>query len=137
MPLTETNTNEFITYTQKLREAKDQYTERKVQKDRIKHVGWFNAVLSQKDIVLTYKEDNKSVQVIASKNGSGVDPLPQPPITIENVLGEDREEVHHIVFYTSPQGDAKVVHIDDVECWVVTNTLMNQIDKIYKRSINV
>jgi|SaaInlLV_10m_DNA_1039704.scaffolds.fasta_scaffold14504_4 hypothetical protein len=137
MPLTETNTNEFVTYTQKLREAKDQYTERKVQKDRIKHVGWFNAVLSQKDIVLTYKEDGKSIQVIASKNGNGVSPLPQPPITIENVLGEDREEVHHIVFYTSPQGDTKVVHIDDVECWVITNTMMNQIDKIYKRSINV
>ena len=137
MPLTETNTNEFVTYTQKLREAKDQYTERKVQKDRIKHVGWFNAVLSQKDIVLTYKEDGESIQVIASKNGNGVSPLPQPPITIENVLGEDQEEVHHIVFYTSPQGDTKVVHIDDVECWVVTNTMMNQIDKIYKRSINV
>ena len=137
MPLTETNTNEFVTYTQKLREAKDQYTERKVQKDRIKHVGWFNAVLSQKDIVLTYKEDGKSIQVIASKNGNGVGPLPQPPITIENVLGEDREEVHHIVFYTSPKEDTKVVHIDEVECWEVTNTMMNQIDKIYKRSINV
>jgi len=137
MPLTEYHTDEFVTYTQTLREAKDQYTARKVQKDRIKHVGWFNAVLSQKDIVLTYKEDGKSIQVIASKNGNGVSPLPQPPITIENVLGEDREEVHHIVFYTSPQGDTKVVHIDDVECWVITNTMMNQIDKIYKRSINV
>ena len=35
MPLTEYHTDEFVTYTQTLREAKDQYTARKVQKGDI------------------------------------------------------------------------------------------------------
>ena len=33
MPLSETNTDDFVTYSQSLREAKDEYTARKVQKD--------------------------------------------------------------------------------------------------------
>ena len=136
MPLTETNTNEFVTYTQKLREAKDQYTERKVQKDRIKHVGWFNACLSQKDIIITFKgKDTTYIQIVASKNGQEI--LPEPPITKENVLGEDEEQIQHIVFYSKPDGNIYVVHIDDVLCWSVTNSMMSNIDKIYKGKVRV
>ena len=136
MPLGEINTDEFVTYTQTLREAKDQYTARKVQKDRIKHVGWFNTVLSQKDIVITYK-GAESTQIIASKTGVGVDPLPEPPITIENIHGDDVEEIQHIVFYSKPDGRIHVVHIDDVICWTVTNTMMNQISDIFKGTVRV
>jgi|TARA_A200000159_G_scaffold108664_1_gene101483 hypothetical protein len=136
MPLIEHHTNEFVTYKQELREAKDQYTHRKVQKDRIKHVGWFNACLSQKDIIITFKGAEQT-QVVASKDGSGVSPLPEPPITIENVLGEDEEQIQHIVFYSQPDGKVHVVHIDDVICWTVTNSMMNQIDKVYKGKVRV
>jgi len=136
MPLTEYHTDEFITYTQTLREAKDQYTARKVQKDRVKHVGWFNAVLSQKDIIITFKgKDTTWIQVVASNRGQ--EPLPEPPITVENVLGEDQEQIQHIIFYSKPDGKTHVVHIDDVLCWTVTNSLMNDIDKLYKGKVRV
>lgn len=136
MPLTEYHTDEFVTYTQTLREAKDQYTARKVQKDRIKHVGWFNACLSQKDIIITFKgKDTTYIQIVASKNGEEI--LPEPPITKENVLGEDEEQIQHIVFYSKPDGNIYVVHIDDVLCWSVTNSMMSNIDKIYKGKVRV
>ena len=134
MPLTEYHTDEFVTYTQTLREAKDQYTARKVQKDRIKHVGWFNACLSQKDIIITFKGKD-TTYILASKNGQEI--LPDPPITIENVLGEDKEQIQHIVFYSKPDGNIYVVHIDDVLCWSVTNSMMSNIDKIYKGKVRV
>ena len=138
MPLQESNTEEFVTYTQTLRAAKDQYTARKVQKDRIKHVGWFNTVLSAKDMVLLYKDGANGIQqVIASKNCSGAQPLPEVPTTIENVLGEDVEEIHHVTFYTKPDGNIKLIHVDDIVSWTVTNTLLNQLDKKYKENVRV
>ena len=138
MPLQELNTDEFITYNQTLRVAKDQYTARKVQKDRVKHVNWFNTVLSQKDMVLTFLDvDGNSQQCIASKNAIGAVPLPEIPVTIENVLDEDVEQVQHVAFYKKPSGDVELVHIDNIVSWTITNTLINQIDKIYKKSTHV
>ena len=91
---------------------------------------------SKFNIIITFKGAEQT-QVVASKNGSGVSPLPEPPITIENVLGEDEEQIQHIVFYSQPDGEVHVVHIDDVICWTVTNSMMNQIDKIYKGKVRV
>ena len=63
--------------------------------------------------------------------------MPEPPITKENVLGEDEEQIQHIVFYSKPDGNIYVVHIDDVLCWSVTNSMMSNIDKIYKGKVRV
>ena len=53
MPLSETQSQEWIHVEQKLREPTNDYTARKVQKDRIKVRDFLSVFLNNRELVLT------------------------------------------------------------------------------------
>ena len=68
MPLSETNTDDFVTYSQELREAKDDYTARKVQKDRHKHIHWLNTVTESREVMIEYiNQENEKIRRVATR----------------------------------------------------------------------
>ena len=70
MPLSETNTDDFVTYSQELREAKDDYTARKVQKDRHKHIHWLNTVTESREVMIEYiNQENEKIRRVATRVG--------------------------------------------------------------------
>ena len=67
MPLSETQSQEWIHVEQTLREPTNDYTARKVQKDRIKVRDFLSVFLNNRELVLTLEYENgKDVTRIAT-----------------------------------------------------------------------
>jgi len=138
MPLSETSTNDFVTYTQKLREPTDEYTARKLQKDRHKHIHWLSTVAKYKELILTYRdEDNNIKQVIATGNSplSGEVIWPDTPLTPEIIHGETVLEDQYVRLFLMPSMSATCIHIDNIIEWIVIQDGLSEIDKEYKSTM--
>jgi hypothetical protein len=138
MPLSETSTAQYVIYTQKLREPTDAYTARKLQKDRHKHIHWFNTVSKYKEVVLKYKDDNGIVQQIIA---TGTPPMsgeihwPNTPLTPEVIHGETVLEDQYIRLFEMPSMKPLCIHIDNVIEWIASQEGMSEIDKEYKSTM--
>lgn len=141
MPISENNSEHFVTYTQSSRTVKegDEYTARKVQKDRYKHIHWLNVVTSYKEILLTYKTaTNDSVTTIVSRMDLDSKDLewPETPLTSEVVRDQDVLEDQYVRFYDVRNQCPLAIHIDSVVEWVMTRDELNTaIDKEYKATM--
>ena len=138
MSLSEISTNEFVTYTQKLRQSEDPYILRKKQKDRYKHMHWLNTVMKYKEVILTYKDDIGNLQKVIA---TGVNPTsievewPDTPLIPEEIHGEIVLEDQYIRFFIMPSMEAFCIHIDSVLEWTASQDKMSEIDKEYKSTM--
>lgn len=119
----ELHTSDFVLYTQKFREAKDLYTARKVQKDRIKAKKWINLFLEDREIILTFKDGLDVKTVVATLKNDNPNRLLLPEIipTKEIINGQEVFEEQHIVFYTVPDYTPMIIHVDQIINFYVNN----------------
>lgn len=125
MPLHEITTRQLTLYKQELRKAKDDYTARKVQKDRVKIKTWFDALLREKEAVIFYKKDGVEQQAlgtrIAPREGEIWGDIPEVPPVIEIINGAEVPVDQHIIFWSLPSRETIVVHVDDITKFIVTS----------------
>ena len=139
MAIEEKNSGEFVQYVQVIREAKDDYTARKVQKDRHKHITWLTAVLERKEVILTFKhDDNVYTEFVTLKDptdGRFTQQFLEAPIDKIIVHGEEVDEDQYVRCYLLPTYDPMLVHVDDIVCWITTQEGMNELHKEYARRV--
>lgn len=139
MPLTETNTDDFVTYSQDLREAKDDYTARKVQKDRHKHIHWLNTVTESREVIIEYiDQEGEKIRKVATRVGFENYEWEDTPLTTETVNGEDVLEDQYVRLISMPQRETFVVHVDNILSWTLArDSGLDDLDKEYKSTMYV
>jgi hypothetical protein len=139
MPLTETNTDDFVTYSQDLREAKDDYTARKVQKDRHKHIHWLNTVTESREVIIEYiDQEGEKIRKVATRVGFENYEWEDTPLTTEIVNGEDILEDQYVRLISMPERDTFVVHVDNILSWTLArDSGLDELDKEYKATMYV
>lgn len=139
MPLSETNTDDFVTYSQSLREAKDDYTARKVQKDRHKHIHWLNTVTESREVMIEYiNKEKEKVRTVATRVGFENYEWEDTPLTTEIVNGEEVLEDQYVRLISMPERNAFVIHVDDILSWsLARDEQLNELDKKYKATMYV
>jgi len=139
MPLSETNTDDFVTYSQELREAKDDYTARKVQKDRHKHIHWLNTVTESREVIIEYiNQAKEKVRTVATRVGFENYEWEDTPLTPETINGEEVLEDQYVRLISMPERDAFVIHVDNILSWsLARDEQLNELDKKYKATMYV
>jgi len=139
MPLSETNTDDFVTYSQSLREAKDEYTARKVQKDRHKHIHWLNTVTESREVIIEYiNQAKEKVRTVATRVGFENYEWEDTPLTPETINGEEVLEDQYVRLISMPDRNTFVIHVDDILSWsLARDEQLNELDKKYKATMYV
>lgn len=139
MPLQETNTDDFVTYSQTIREAKDDYTARKVQKDRHKHIHWLNTVAGEREVIIEYtNQENKMIRKVATRIGFENYEWEDTPLTPEVVNGEEVLEDQYVRLISMPDRNPFVIHVDNILSWTLSRDKhLDELDKKYKATMYV
>lgn len=119
MPLHELRTNEYFTFTQKLRDTgDDSYLKHKAIKDRQKARELLNGLLNDREVIIFYLDDGieKTVigtlkKILEKEHRPPLDPIPKSLVSINDTLVPQE---HHIVFWEIPLREARLVHIDSI-----------------------
>jgi hypothetical protein len=119
MPLHELRTNEYFTFTQKLRETGDDpYLKHKAIKDRQKARELLNGLLRDREVIIFYLEDGVEKTMIgtlkkllAKEVWPPLLPIPQSLVSINQILVPQE---HHIAFWEFPLREARLLHIDSI-----------------------
>jgi hypothetical protein len=128
MALVELYTNDLCLYTVEPRKNKtDEYTQRKIQKDRTKLYTWITELLKQNEIVLFYKEDGVEKNCICTIRGYE-DKLPNAPLSSVHYRGDDFVQLHYLRVIDLSNGRIpKIIHIDDVTKFILKNDNVSDI----------
>lgn len=139
MPLQETNTDDFVTYSQTIREAKDNYTARKVQKDRHKHIHWLNTVAGEREVIIEYtNQENEMIRKVATRIGFENYEWEDTPLTAEVVNGEEVLEDQYVRLISMPDRNPFVIHVDNILSWTLSRDKhLDELDKKYKATMYV
>jgi len=139
MPLQETNTDDFVTYSQTIREAKDDYTARKVQKDRHKHIHWLNTVAGEREVIIEYtNQENEMIRKVATRIGFENYEWEDTPLTAEVVNGEEVLEDQYVRLISMPDRNPFVIHVDNILSWTLSRDKhLDELDKKYKATMYV
>lgn len=113
MPLHELQSGEYITTTQELRVAKDEYTARKVQKDRRKARKWITALLDDREVIIFHKEGDEEKMKLGTRKGYDCN-FADIPVDIEVWNDTEHEVQNHIMFYEYPSQKPAAIHIDTI-----------------------
>lgn len=121
--LIEIVSNEFKTYVQELRQPKDDYTKRKIQKDRQKLLAMLEGLMEDREVIIFFNEGGVEKQVVGTRKKyiekEYLPELPLPPKMIEMINNNPVEETHHIVFWQIPLREPTIIHLDDVTKFIV------------------
>jgi hypothetical protein len=123
--LIEIGSNDFVTFVQEHRTVKDAYSQRKVQKDRLKAKMLLDGLLADRDVIVFYMEDGVEKQVVATTKK--ILPLevwlelPVPPLTTEIINNKEVLENHYCTFYSFPAKEPLMIHIDTITKFITTN----------------
>jgi len=120
-------TNDFAFYRQEIREAKDDYTKHKIDKDRRKAHKWISEFLKKAEIILTYKNGNDTITTIATLNVKTDLELPQTPMTHVTINGKQVLEDQYLRFYRMPEVLPDCIHVDQVLCFFVSNQHVSEV----------
>lgn len=127
--LKETNKGEFVLYDNVIREAKDAYTARKLQKDRKKLKIWINALLEEKDLIVFHMEDGIEKVDVISKKHDGKDFYPDAPLSWETVGHDTYLVLDYILAYQKPSDMAIAIHVNDITRFMTTSNNITDISK--------
>ena len=119
MPLHELRSNDYFTFTQKLRDTGDDaYLKHKAIKDRQKARELLNGLLNDREVIIFYLDDGieKTVigtlkKVVEKEYRPPLLPIPQSLVSINDILVPQE---HHISFWEIPLREARLIHIDSI-----------------------
>lgn len=119
----ELSTGDFTIFTVKKRVATNNYTARKVQKDRNKLKLWLNTLLNDRQVIIFYNDNNQEHMIVGTlKPGLKYERFPSFPEvepTIEIVNGKEVEEIQYCFFYEHPSRTACALHLDNITKFIV------------------
>jgi hypothetical protein len=111
--LTELTLGEYLLYTNVIREAKDAYTARKVQKDKKKLKTWINALLEDRDLIIFHKENGiEKMSVVTRKTNNVV--FADAPLSWETVGYQTYLVLDYVLGYELPSTMAIAIHANDI-----------------------
>ena len=111
--LTETTLGQYVLYTNTIREAKDAYTARKVQKDKKKLKTWMNALLEDRDLIVFHNEDGKEKMSVVTRNTNNI-VYADAPFSWETVGPQTYLVLDYILGYELPSTLAIAIHANDI-----------------------
>jgi hypothetical protein len=123
MPLLELRSNDYYTFTQKLRETGDDpYLKHKAIKDRQKVRELLTALMKDREVIISYLEDNTEKTIIGTlkkllekEYWPELEPIPKSLVSINNAIVPQE---HHIAFWEFPAKEARLIHIDAITKFV-------------------
>ena len=123
MPLQELRSNEYYTFTQKLRETGDDpYLKHKAIKDRQKARELLTALMKDREVIISYLDNGTEKTIIGTlkkllekEYWPPLEPIPKTLVSINEVLVPQE---HHIAFWEFPLKEARLIHIDSITKFV-------------------
>lgn len=127
--LEQLNSLDYAVYTvQPRKPTDDPYKKAKEHKDRFKLKRWITALLSDRDVILFYKDNGEEKMVVATTRTPEVEGYFPPlatekdfPIFTEVVAHAEVSETRHIAFYQMPLRLPTTIHLDDIVKFIVTS----------------
>ena len=134
MALTEFYTPELCIYTVEPRKNKgDEYTMRKIQKDRMKIYTWMKNLLDQNEMIIFYKEDNEEKHIICTGQIDDHQLL-DAPVSIVEYRGDTFVQCHWLRVIEYPGRLPKNIHIDSITKFILKNDNVGEIaNELYYR----
>lgn len=121
--LHELRSQEFRTFTQKLRAPKDDYERRKVQKDRMKLKGLLEGLLNDREVIIFYRDGEEEKMVLGTcKKFFEKEVWPELPTvepTIEIINNKEVPQMHHCRFWEFPSRTPMVIHFDNITKFII------------------
>jgi hypothetical protein len=119
MPLLELRSNDYYTFTQKLRETGDDpYLKHKAIKDRQKARELLNGLLKDREVIISYLDDGNEKTIIGTLKKllekEYWPPLTSIPKSLVSINDTLVPQEHHIAFWEIPLKEARLVHIDSI-----------------------
>ena len=119
MPLNELRSNEYYSFTQKLRETKDDpYLKHKAIKDRQKARELLNGLLKDREVIIFYLDDGIEKTIIGTlkkllekEYWPELESIPKTLVSINDQLVPQE---HHVAFWEIPLKEARLIHIDSI-----------------------
>lgn len=114
---------EFTVYTQIHREAKDEYTERKIIKDRKKLRIWLINLLERKNAIVFFKKSDEEHMAILT----GIKPIiprnewEEPVIFPDPEIPEGEDYKHYITGYGVANRQPYAILLDSITKFIVTS----------------
>ncbi len=124
MPLQELRSNDYFTFTQKLRDTGDDpYLKHKAIKDRQKARELLIGLMKDREVIIFYLEDNSEKTIIGTlkkllekEYWPPLIPVPKSLVSINDVLVPQE---HHIAFWEFPLKESRLIHIDTITKFIV------------------
>lgn len=128
MALTELYTEQLCVYTVEPRKDKgDEYTMRKLQKDRMKNFTWMTELLRKNEIIMFYKDGNEIKHDVCTMMGYE-DRLPNAPLSSIHYRGDDFVQLHYLRVINLTKGRLpQLIHVDDVVQFILKNDNVSDI----------
>ncbi len=116
--LHEINDGEFSVFVVVGRNAKDDYTKRKVQKDRKKLQLWLDALLKDRHVIMFYMDGVDEKMIIGSKKEIFGELL-QTPINFDIINNKLKPQNYYCTFFEVPTRKPMAVHVDTLTKFIV------------------
>jgi hypothetical protein len=116
--LNEINDGEFSTYFVVDRKVKDEYTARKVQKDRRKLQIWLDKLLEDRHVIIFYKDGREEKMFVGSKKEMFGE-LPTVPMNIDIINNKVKLQNYYCTCFEVPSRAPVAVHVDSVTKFIV------------------
>ena len=121
--LYELRSQEYRTFTQKLRIPKDDYERRKVQKDRMKLKVLLEGLLNDREVIIFYTDGSEEKMILGTcKKFFEKEVWPELPIvdpTIEIVNNKEVPQIHYCRFWEFPSRTPIVIHFDNITKFII------------------
>ena len=121
-------TGEYTVFTVVNRAPKDDYIKRKVQKDRKKLLKLLNAILLDREVIISYMEDDIERTTVASLIEI-FDDFPDMPLTTEIVNNVAVLEMQYCFMYERPSRKQIVIHADQITKFIVRSEGLSALSK--------
>jgi hypothetical protein len=116
--LHEINDGEFATYVVVDRVVKDDYTKRKVQKDRRKLQIWLDRLLFDRHVIVFYKDNGvEKISVVTKKEIFSE--LPVTPINIDIINNKVKLQSYYCTAFEVPSRNPVSIHVDTITKFIV------------------
>jgi hypothetical protein len=116
--LHEINDGEFSMFVVVERKVKDDYSKRKVQKDRRKLQIWLDKLLSDRHVIIFYNQNNEEKMIIGSKKEM-FGPLPETPMNIDIINNKVKLQNYYCTCFELPSRNPIAIHVDTVTRFIV------------------
>lgn len=116
--LHEIGDGEFCTFVVVDRKVKDDYTKRKVQKDRRKLQIWLDKLLTDRNVIIFYMENGEEKMFIGSRKEI-FGPLPTTPMNLDVVNNKLRIQDYYCKCFELPTRKPMAIHVDTIVKFIV------------------